>query len=596
MDQRSDFRVSGTVAMATPASTATIVHQGAATGILLIAAGLLVFCQPVLPRVLRLKAQAAVTRIRGALDGQASAEERLAMAGEAGGLLTLLVLSLAAALAPWLGQANPGISVAYSLISLALPAAALRASTVADRVTDAADPDSARLRSLFPPRPTPAPDPRVAIIGGGFSGTMLAVHLARGSGAQIMLVDPGHSPGHGLAYGSAASGHLLNVRAGRMSAYPEDPAHFIRWLTARGLGGAEDFVPRQVYGQYLEQQLRQAHAEVFPRLKLIRAKAVDLRGAGGRHNIALDDGRSISAETVVLATGNPQPPALPAFAGLPPAYYRPDPWQPGIAEGLGVDDTILLVGTGLTMLDMAVTLDKAGYAGRILAVSRRGLLPRCHAEAHAPPSPFEPAPDLPLSSHLAAMRIRAAEIGWQAAMDELRPFTQRLWKELGPAEKARFLRHLRPWWDVHRHRVAPEIARRIECLREAGRFESAAGAVESAELRYGRVVVKLRPRGADDIRRLDVSRIVNCTGADNDLQRTADPLLKRLRETGAIRADPHRLGLDTGRGGEAIGGDGRPTPGLYALGPLARGRLWEATAVPELRAEAAAMAALLHAS
>ena len=519
--------------------------------------------------------------------------------GEAGGLLTLLVLSLGTALLPWLGQANVGVALAFSLVSLALPAAAFRAAT---REEDEAEADEAPawMKHLAPERtaPPPLPKPRirdVAVIGGGFSGTMLAVHLARAGDVRVTLIERQGAPGRGLAYAAANPNHLLNVRAERMSAYPEDPGHFTRWLAARGLGGPADFAPRRTYGLYLEQQLRQAHADAFPRLRLLAGEARSIEQAGTRHRVMLDDGHVVEADVVVLATGNPPPPRLPAFAALPSHLYRSDPWQSGLTEGLGKEDVVLLVGTGLTMMDTAVSLADAGFEGRILAVSRRGLLPRVHAEGPHAGIPHDHAMHQPLSQQLAAIRACAADIGWRNAMEQLRPLTQRLWKSLSEAEKGRFLRHLRPWWDVHRHRIAPQIAGRVDALRAQGRFEMAACTILGAEPFYGRVAVSLRLRGTDDVVRIEAARVVNCAGSDEDLRQTADPLLKSLLASGAIRADARRLGLDTDTNGEAIGADGLVTPGLYAVGPLARGRLWEATAVPELRAQAAAMAGLIAA-
>ena len=510
-------------------------------------------------------------------------------------LLTLLALSFAAALVPWFGQANIGVSLAFSLVSLALPAAAFRASSREEEAPPVEWRRPGWTLRTPPARPAPPRRKDIAIVGGGFSGTMLAVHLARAEGARITLIERDGAPGRGLAYAAASPGHLLNVRAEKMSAYPEDPGHFARWLAARGLGEAGDFAPRRTYGLYLEQQLRQAHADIFPRLKLVSGEAVRLESEGGRQRLVLADGRTVEADAVVLATGNPPPPHLAAFADLPPHLYAADPWRANLAECLGRDDPVLLVGTGLSMADAAVSLADAGFAGRIIAVSRRGLLPRSHEASPPAPAPVPELAELPLSERLAAFRTRAADIGWRTAMDELRPLTQAIWKGLDATERGRFLRHLRPWWDVHRHRIAPEIAGRLDALRAEGRFEVAACRILGAEQRYGRVAVSLRPRGSDEILRVEVARVVNCTGADEDLGRSDNALLQSLLVAGSIRPDAHRLGMDTGRNGEAIGANGFVTPGLYALGPLARGRLWEATAVPELRAQAAAMAALVAA-
>jgi uncharacterized NAD(P)/FAD-binding protein YdhS len=571
-----------------------------AVGALMVAAGFVCLIHALMPRLMPGKAERAVTRLKTVLDRRTSADEAMLAAGDVGGMLTLLALSVATALIPWFGQANVGVALSFSLVSLALPAAAFRAAATDWDQADTLEETPAWPKLWTPERTAPPPRPHpplrdIVVIGGGFSGTMLAVHLMRTRDVRVTLIERQGAPGRGIAYSTANPGHLLNVRAERMSAYPEDPGHFARWLAARGLGAPSDFAPRRVYGLYLEQQLRQAHADAFPRLKLLSAEAQALELDGPRRTILLDDGRRIPGDAIVLASGNPPPPRLAAFAGLPAHLYCADPRQEGLAEGLGKDDVVLLVGTGLTMVDTALALADAGFEGRIIAMSRRGLVPRVHGDAPHPAGQPATADNLPLSQRLAALRARAADVGWRTAMDELRPQTQGLWKALGDVEKSRFLRHLRPWWDVHRHRLAPEIAGRLDALRAAGRFETAACRIVGAEPRYGRVAVSLRPRGSDEIVRIEAARVVNCTGSDEDLRRTRDPLLRDLLTAGAIRPDAHRLGLQTGTSGEAIGANGRPTPGLFALGPLARGRLWEATAVPELRAQAAAMAAVIAA-
>ncbi|MEI9851873.1 MAG: FAD/NAD(P)-binding protein [Sphingomonas sp.] len=427
----------------------------------------------------------------------------------------------------------------------------------------------------------------VAIVGAGFSGTLQAINLLRHEGPRATLIERGAQAGEGLAYGAAHPSHVLNVRAANMSAFPDAPDHFVRWLERRGLGDpASTFVPRLTYGAYLRELLDSALEEARGRLTLVQGEVVDIRHDGDAL-LSFSDGRSLRADAAVLAVGN-LPPHDPA--GLPPgglsaARYRGDPWAPGLAEGLGADDTVLVVGTGLTMVDVTLLLDASGFAGRIVALSRRGLLPRAHAAAAPDWQRIAERPATVASRLVRSVRERAGRIGWRSAVDELRPFTQPMWANAGEAERARFLRHLRPWWDVHRHRLAPSVADRLARMQAAGRLEVRAGKTLDFAERGGGVDVTWRPRGADAARRLRVQRIVNCTGPLGDLLRTTEPLLRSLLDRGLIRPDSAHLGIDVGATAQTIGADGRGNEWLFALGPMTRGAFWEIVAVPDIRAQ-----------
>jgi len=566
-------------------------HFALAVGCLLVMAGIACLAHALLPGLFQDKASKAVARLHAAFERRAEAEPAFIAQSDAGGLLILLLLSFAVALMPWLGGADVGISASMSLLALGVPVAALRGAATGEDEDEedlSSAPPALRAGAHARGRDMPAAD--IAIIGAGFSGTMLAAQLARAGGPRIALIECRDMPARGAAYATSHPNHLLNVRAARMSAWPDDPGHFARWLVERGLGGPYDFAPRRSYGVYLEEQLAAAKAAAGDRLSLITAEAVDVAGRA----VLLDDGRRISADTIVLALGNLPGTAAGALASLPPGLYWPDPWRGGLVDGLGAEDTILLLGTGLTMIDTAIALADAGFAGRIVAASRRGLLPRSHEESQPPAVPHGYAPGLPLTRQLRAVRARAAAIGWRAAIDELRPSTNGLWQGASDEERARFLRHLRPWWDVHRHRVAPAIADRLRLLTVADRLIVRAGTLAGAEPRpEGGARVALRLRGSSYCDRFDVARIVDCTGPASDL--TGTRLLRNLVAKGLIRPDPQRLGLDTDAAGTALAADGSPSHGLYALGPLTRGRAFEMTAVPELRVQAAALARALEA-
>ncbi|HEY0269949.1 MAG TPA: FAD/NAD(P)-binding protein [Sphingomonas sp.] len=423
----------------------------------------------------------------------------------------------------------------------------------------------------------------VVIIGGGFSGTLLAVNLLRHDGPRATLIERRPHTARGVAYSAAHEDHLLNVRAENMSALPDDPDHFIRWLERHrpGLGG---FVPRLVYGDYLDALLAEAVAGSDGRLQVVRGEVEDIVEDRDGVGIRLTDGSVITADSAVLASGN-LPPHTPTGlhpSALPAGTYVADPWHGDMSGDLDADDIVLVLGTGLTMVDIALLLDARGFAGRIVALSRRGLVPRAHAEGIARTSRAErPAPTA--SGLLRAVRERAAAIDWRAAVDELRPYTQGIWRAMDIAERRRFLRHVRPWWDVHRHRLAPVVAARIEAMRAEGRLVIVAGKVVDAEADGAHVRFRYRPRHGERIETLRVRRIINGSGPQGDLTATAEPLLRNLADRGMLRPDPLRIGIDVDQDARAIAVDGSSSDRLTVIGPMTRGAFWEIVAVPDIR-------------
>lgn len=426
-------------------------------------------------------------------------------------------------------------------------------------------------------------DEKVAVIGGGAGGALAALHLLKAGATDVTLIERAHAPGRGVAYSTRRSEHLLNVPAQRMSAFPDDPAHFARWFEAHSGGGPEDFAPRLVYGAYLAGLV----AAAGERLTIVHGEAVDVSPGEG---VMLANGRALDAEIAILAPGNFKP-ATPR--GIDPEALDPcwidDPWDGDITAGLGVGDTLLLVGTGLTAVDVALTLDARGFAGKVVALSRRGLAPRAHG-AHE--EVVTAATDLPLACTglLRRIRARSAEIGWRGAVHELRTVTQPLWANASVAERRRFLRHLRPWWDVHRHKVAPKVGATIAAMQAEGRLDIRAGKIVSAVRDGHRATVTYRPRGSDGVETLTVARLVNCTGPETDIVRSGDPLLTRLLGEGILRPDACRIGIDVDLGCATIDAGGRTSDSLYAIGPVTRGAFWECVAVPDIRVQANAVA------
>ena len=431
---------------------------------------------------------------------------------------------------------------------------------------------------------------RTLIVGGGYSGTLIAVGLLERGAGPVTLIERAPVFARGAAYGTVHPEHLLNVRAANMSAFPDRPDDFVHWL---GTDDGAEFVARRDYGRYLSHVLEGWRRD--PALTLVTGEATAATREGEGWTVRLRDGRLLDGGRLILATGNmaPQPPP-----GIDPALFEPgvyvdDPWRGELLAGLTGEDTVLLIGTGLTMVDAVVTIGAAGFAGRILAVSRRGLVPRAHSEWARLRTMVEP-PDGSASAVLHAMRerVRARE-RWQIAVDELRPHVQRLWERAGAAERRRFLRHLRPWWDVHRHRIAPQIHARLDAMRGDGRLETVAGRIAALTPEPGGARLVWRRRGGASEETAHVRRIVNCTGPAGDIARFGPALVRGLFADGTARPDALRLGVDVDVRCRALSADGAPTPGLFAVGPLTKGAFWEVVAVPHIRGQVATLAARL---
>lgn len=443
--------------------------------------------------------------------------------------------------------------------------------------------------------PTP---PILAVVGAGFSGVMTALHLLRQPRpVKVVLVERRSPIGLGAAYATDDPAHRLNVRAGNMSAWPDRPEDFVAWLKARGLDvGPGGFATRGDYGRYL-QGLLSSLAEgpdAAGRLLIAPDEITAIAPAGRGWALTCGMGRTIAADAVVLALGNPPPPApAPVSPELEASdAYVADPWRwdpNALAEGAG---PILLLGSGLTMVDAALSLDRVAPGRPLVALSRRGLTPREHQGA--PPSPLPAPPSAALSpvEALAWLREAAERHGWRTAVDALRPATQDLWRGWSLARRAAFLRHARAFWDVHRHRLSPQVADRLARMRADGRLRVLAGKLERADvLEGGRAGLVWRPRGETDTWRLEADLVVNCTGPSADVERSTEPLIAALAARGLIRADPLRLGLDIDAEHRVIDAGGTARATLFAVGPITRGALWEINAVPDIRIQAAEVAA-----
>ncbi len=430
---------------------------------------------------------------------------------------------------------------------------------------------------------------RVTIIGGGFSGAMLAARLAEG-GIASTLIDRGGDFGLGVAYSTPFEGHLLNVRSNRMTAIEGRPDDFVNWLAEHhpAYAAPEGFAPRRLYGLYVQDRLASVDAAHPGLMSRIIGEAATIDGT----SVRLADGRSIEGDAIVLATGNPTPKA--ASSGELEGRVIGDPWAPGALDRIGAEDDVIVVGTGLTMVDIVLWLEARGWRGVARTLSRRGLTPRGHeALPEAPVAPTDALLKASPSRRLREARRLSGDSGWRGVMEGLRPITAGVWQAADTPTRARLVRHLRPWWDVHRHRIADTIAAALAALQAAGRITVTAGRVTRIEQDVEGVTLGFRPRSGPAQPPLTGRWLIDCTGPGHDPAK--DPLTGPLLVSGRARLDALRLGLDLDAQGRVLGADGRADPRLLVLGPPARAAFWETIAVPDIRKRVEDMARTLGA-
>jgi uncharacterized NAD(P)/FAD-binding protein YdhS len=415
----------------------------------------------------------------------------------------------------------------------------------------------------------------IAIVGGGFSGTMLAARLAE-RGLASTVINRTADFGLGVAYSTPFEGHLLNVRSSRMSAVADQPGHFVDWLKANhpDLADPDGFAPRRVFGDYVGDRLNAVDAAHPGLICLVVGEVAAIESDGVR----LSDGSRIAARAVVLATGNPAPKT--AESGATERIIA-DPWAPGALDRIGNADDVLIVGTGLTMVDMLLMLQGRGWTGRATALSRRGLMPRAHGERPDPPlAPTTALLSAPLSERLNEARRLGETHGWREVMEGLRPITADLWTQADLPTRRRIVRHLRPFWDVHRHRLATRIGETMERLAAAGRLTVVTGRVRAITADDHGVRLDWRARRGE-AKPLTAPWLIDCTGPGHAAD--ADTLTAPLIQSGRARLDPLRLGLDLDLLGRVLDREGCPDLALFVLGPPARAAFWETIAVPDIR-------------
>lgn len=433
--------------------------------------------------------------------------------------------------------------------------------------------------------------PVVAVIGGGFSGLLTTLNLLRfHPDIEVRLIERRGVFGLGQAYATGNPKHLLNVRLNNMSAYPDQPQHLARWLAGQpGWSASDDFITRGSYGLYLSDLLEQAtqSSGQGDRLSLIDATALALHPQGEAWRVELDQQRHLLADAVVLALGNLSPVSPPNMTPEATASGRviSDPWTaldrvPEEAENL------LLIGTGLTMVDATIALRQPGR--RFSALSRRGYLPRAHGPGQMAPAHhgFEGSP----LSVLRQARAAANQQDWRRVVDDLRQSARALWRSWSEVERGRFIRHARPVWDNHRHRLAPAVSREIIAMLASEELTVEAGRIIGLSLKGDQVEVEMRPRGAAQTVRRRFDAVINCSGPQEDVTRSPEPVLRQLLDHQLVAPAPLALGLAVDERGRLRKTNGVAHPNLFAIGTLTRSLFWETTAVPDLREQAVILA------
>ncbi|ROM49998.1 FAD/NAD(P)-binding protein [Pseudomonas rhodesiae] len=454
----------------------------------------------------------------------------------------------------------------------------------------------------------------VLIIGGGLSGTMLAVQLLRLPGRrQILVIEPRAELGRGEAYSAVELGHTLNGNAARMSVDPDNPDDLTQWLTEHIAAGgwpesaeqavpiSELFPPRGLFGVYAQQRLAEAKARSASTVEHVRAEVIDVQVDADSTLLTLDNGQRLRGNFAVLATGMFPAARTPQTHSSGVNAAAVDPWDVATMRRLDPRSTVLIIGSGLTMVDAVVSLEQAGHRGPIEIFSRHGLLP--HVRRQPPAWDDFLAADPALRSPRQLLRelrrqctiAQAQGIDWQAPLDTVRVHIGRLWSQASEREKRQFVRHVRPWWESHHHRSPPLSAQLVARLHEEGRLRIRAASFKGLVPTQGGVTIAVRQRGEQTLTQVTGAALINSSGIEYDWRRVARPLPQQLLKRGLIQPGPLALGIAADASGAVLDAQGQVSARLFAMGPPLRGMWWESTAVTDVALQAKALASKLAA-
>jgi len=434
----------------------------------------------------------------------------------------------------------------------------------------------------------------IIIVGGGASGVLLAAHLLRNPAMdlRVTLIEKRDDLGRGVAYSARQQDHVLNVAAPNMSAYADDPEHFWRWLKERGLVSEVErfaFVPRRHYGAYLSDVVGGLVGD--GRLQVVQGTVTALSANEHGVEAALDNGSSVIGHAAVLAVGHEEQPARSKGIAVRVGSSADTPLDP--------EAPVMILGSGLSMVDAWLTLAQAEHRGPITVVSRHGLLPKEHRQVDK----FAlDAADVPFGTGLlyfcewfieTVEEARRAGFDWRSVVDALRPFNQRIWQSWSVGARRRFLDHVRPIWNIHRHRLPPDLHRRLRDAVASGQVTLIAGKFLDLRREGAGVVATVRRKGVANTEDFRVARVYDCGGVSVDVGQSSNPVARRLIADGVARPDRLHIGLDVTEQCEVISADGVAAERLFAIGPLTRGTFFEIEAIPDIRVQCAELAGRL---
>jgi uncharacterized NAD(P)/FAD-binding protein YdhS len=432
----------------------------------------------------------------------------------------------------------------------------------------------------------------VALVGGGFSGAAVVYHLLKDAKTPlaISVFEPRAQVGLGIAYGDCSQRQILNVRSKGMSIDESRPDHYSKWLESSGIANAADlFSERYRYGQYVSLSLSSvATTSGFEHIK--DSVVAITKNQNQQFEIFTQDGKKFLANSVVLALGVV---LANAKKEKGPTAHLTSPWKPGSFSKIKDASNLLIVGTGLTAIDVIVEAEYSGFKGKYTVVSRHAKFPQPHLDNPKSASAellawanslrnYKPSVRALLRSIRSKVR---SGVSWYEVIDALRIPTQDLWKGLSARDKHSFLRHLRWAWDIHRHQAPGQSIKLIESLISSGRMTLVKGRIKNITIFEGRTSVYIQPRGAGQERTIEADIAFDGMGMGTDIKRSDNPLILQMLKDGLITVDDLGIGLRADDLGRVISQHGQISDNLFLLGPLRRGELWESTAARELRAQ-----------
>jgi uncharacterized NAD(P)/FAD-binding protein YdhS len=448
---------------------------------------------------------------------------------------------------------------------------------------------------------------KIIIIGGGLSGALAAMQLAQlAGGYEVLMIEKNPELlGRGVAYQYDFTHQPLNVVAGGMSLFPNKPMDFVEWLEANHFKynhlieevSPQAFIPRKIFGDYVLENLERVQHETQGRLQIRIDEAISVLDYGARKTVVLASGNALHADHVILALGN-FPPADLFQADNPvqknPRYYG-SPWSDKVYSQIKGYEDILLVGSGLTAVDIVLGLILRKFKGNVTMLSRRGRFPLPHDLSHPPFQMLEPDIKHPRKMLLWIRDLirKNPNIPWSAVLDGLRPYTKKIWLQWSLAEKKYFLQKIRPYWEIARHRIPAKSAALLNDMMNANQLVLIKGhIVDATKTEDGiEIIYRSEHRNITQV----FHKVINCTGPESNYRKVRFPIISDLINRGKVKADELGLGIECTPEGRIINEQNNIENGLWCIGPMRKSVLWETTALRELREQAAELATLIAA-